>query len=42
MACPDTGGDDIDADAAEAVFTSALPRATCTWIERNGSPGGCS
>jgi hypothetical protein len=40
MACPDTDGDDID--AAEAFFTSALPGATCIWIERNGSPGGCS
>ncbi|MFE7239631.1 hypothetical protein [Streptomyces sp. NPDC057582] len=26
----------------EGSFTSALPGATCTRIERNGSPGGCS
>ncbi|MFE7704409.1 hypothetical protein ACFU6I_01085 [Streptomyces sp. NPDC057486] len=42
MACPDTAGDDIDIDATEAFFTSALPRTTCTRNERNGSPDGCS
>ncbi|MFI6059113.1 hypothetical protein [Streptomyces sp. NPDC051286] len=26
----------------EASFTSALPSATCTWIEENRSPDGCS